>query len=250
MNQVDVTAPTFTECDFFTAHECLLLPFEEALTRMDSITGKYYDCSAHMVWIGERTRQLDCAHLEFCRGINNPVGVKVSDKCAPEELVALVERVNPTNVPGRVVVIVRMGAEKVRECLPGLIRAVVNSGLNVLWVSDPVHGNTVKTQSGYKTRSFEDIRAELRAFFDVHEAMGTHVGGFHIEMTGDDVTECLGGLADITEEDLAKRYTTHCDPRLNGEQAIELAFLVAERMRRRMDLPPLIDEATAAEAFQ
>ena len=194
-----------------------------------------------MVWIGERTRQLDCAHVEFCRGVNNPIGIKVSDKCEPAQLVELVEKLNPTNVPGRIVIIVRMGAEKVRDCLPDLIREIMTTGKNVLWVSDPVHGNTVKTQSGHKTRDFKAIRAELRAFFDVHDAMGTHPGGFHVEMTGDDVTECLGGLVDITEEDLAKRYTTHCDPRLNGEQAIELAFLVAERMRKRMDLPPLID---------
>ena len=194
-----------------------------------------------MVWIGERTRQLDCAHVEFCRGVNNPIGIKVSDKCEPAQLVELVEKLNPTNVPGRIVIIVRMGAEKVRDCLPDLIREIMTTGKHVLWVSDPVHGNTVKTQSGYKTRDFEAIRAELRAFFDVHDTMGTHPGGFHVEMTGDDVTECLGGLVDITEEDLAKRYTTHCDPRLNGEQAIELAFLVAERMRKRMDLPPLID---------
>ena len=217
------------------------MPYEEALTRIDSISGKYYDCSAHMVWIGERTRQLDCAHVEFCRGVNNPIGIKVSDKCEPAQLVELVEKLNPTNVPGRIVIIVRMGAEKVRDCLPDLIREIMTTGKNVLWVSDPVHGNTVKTQSGHKTRDFKAIRAELRAFFDVHDAMGTHPGGFHVEMTGDDVTECLGGLVDITEEDLAKRYTTHCDPRLNGEQAIELAFLVAERMRKRMDLPPLID---------
>jgi len=195
-----------------------------------------------MVWIGERTRELDGAHVEFCRGIKNPVGVKISDKCVPEELLALLDAVNPANVPGKMVIIVRMGADKLRAKLPALIRAVQREGKNVLWISDPVHGNTIKTDSGYKTRDFSAIRAELRAFFDVHDALGTWPGGFHVEMTGDDVTECLGGVAGITEDDLGKRYTTHCDPRLNGEQSIELAFLVAQRMRLRLGLPPLIDE--------
>mmetsp|Transcript_18745 Transcript_18745/g.37130 ORF Transcript_18745/g.37130 Transcript_18745/m.37130 type:complete len:500 (+) Transcript_18745:67-1566(+) len=236
---VDTSSPAFTTTSFFTGHEALLLPYEEALTREDSLTGKVYDCSAHLLWIGERTRQLDGAHIEFCRGIHNPLGVKISDKCEPSELLELLDAVNPENVPGRVTVIVRMGAEKLRTNLPPLLRAVQRGGKHVLWCSDPVHGNTVTSKNGYKTRDFAAIRAELRAFFDVHEELGTHAGGFHVEMTGDDVTECLGGIADITEEDLAKRYTTHCDPRLNGAQSIELAFLVAQRMRSKMGLPPL-----------
>lgn len=237
---LDTSKHPFTQTEFFTAHECLLLPYEEALTRQDSTTGRWYDCSAHMLWIGERTRQLDCAHVEFCRGLGNPVGIKVSDKCSPEDLLALIDRINPDNIPGRITIIVRMGADKVREFLPGLIQAVEREKKSVLWVSDPVHGNTIKTDTGFKTRDFDAIRAELRAFFDVHDECGTHPGGFHIEMTGEDVTECVGGAAGITAEDLKLRYTTHCDPRLNGQQALELAFLVAERLRKRqIGLPPL-----------
>jgi 3-deoxy-7-phosphoheptulonate synthase len=236
---VDTSAPAFTKTDFFTAHECLLLPYEQALTRMDSTTGKWYDCSSHMLWVGERTRQLDGAHLEFCRGVNNPLGVKISDKCTPEELIQIIDTMNPQNIPGRLTVIVRMGAEKLRKNLPGLIRAVQREGKSVLWISDPVHGNTRKTKNGYKTRDFDNIRAELRAFFDVHDEMGSHPGGVHLEMTGEDVTECVGGLSDVTEESLANRYNTYCDPRLNGAQALELAFLIAERMRSRSGLPPI-----------
>ncbi|KAG7357108.1 3-deoxy-7-phosphoheptulonate synthase [Nitzschia inconspicua] len=236
---VDTSSPAFTKTDFFTAHECLLLPYEQALTRLDSTTGKWYDCSSHMLWVGERTRQLDGAHLEFCRGINNPLGVKISDKCTPEELIQIIDTMNPQNIPGRLTIIVRMGAEKLRKNLPGLIRAVQREGKSVLWISDPVHGNTRKTKNGYKTRDFDNIRAELRAFFDVHDEMGSHPGGVHLEMTGEDVTECIGGLSDVTEESLAKRYNTYCDPRLNGAQALELAFLIAERMRSRSGLPPI-----------
>ena len=174
---------------------------------------------------------------------------QVSDKCDPDELLALLDAVNPANVPGRTTVIVRMGAAKLRAHLPALIRAVQMKGKHVLWVSDPMHGNTVTTSAGYKTRDFAHVRAELRAFFDVHGALGTHAGGVHVEMTGDDVTECLGGdLADVAEADLSKRYTTHCDPRLNGKQAIELAFLVAQRMRLKMGLPPLVTEETETSA--
>lgn len=236
---VDTASPAFTKTDFFTAHECLLLPYEQALTRMDSTTGRWYDCSAHMLWVGERTRQLDGAHLEFCRGVNNPLGVKISDKCTPEELITIINTMNPKNIPGRLTIIVRMGAEKLRKNLPGLIRAVQREGKSVLWISDPVHGNTRKTSNGFKTRDFEKIRSELRAFFDVHDEMGSHPGGVHIEMTGEDVTECVGGMSNVTEETLADRYNTYCDPRLNGAQALELAFLIAERMRSRSGLPPI-----------
>lgn len=236
---VDTGSAAFTKTDFFTAHECLLLPYEQALTRMDSTTGRWYDCSAHMLWVGERTRQLDGAHLEFVRGIGNPLGVKISDKCSPEELIRIVDTMNPQNIPGRLTIIVRMGAEKMRKNLPGLIRAIQREGKSVLWISDPVHGNTYKTEDGIKTRNFEKIRDELRAFFDVHDEMGSHPGGVHIEMTGEDVTECTGGLSGVTEMTLKDRYHTYCDPRLNGAQSLELAFLVAERMRLRSGLPAL-----------
>mmetsp|Transcript_2452 Transcript_2452/g.3859 ORF Transcript_2452/g.3859 Transcript_2452/m.3859 type:complete len:502 (-) Transcript_2452:187-1692(-) len=236
---VNTASPQFTETDFYTAHECLLLPYEQALTREDSTTGKYYDCSAHMLWVGERTRELDGAHLEFVKGIGNPLGVKISDKCTPDELLRIIDNMNPNNIPGRLTIIVRMGAEKLRKNLPGLIRAVQREGKSVLWISDPVHGNTFKTETGYKTRDFNAIRDELRAFFDVHDDMGSHPGGVHLEMTGEDVTECTGGLSGVTEDTLKDRYHTFCDPRLNGEQALELAFLIAERMRQRTGLPPL-----------
>ena len=236
---VDTSKDPFTKTDFYVAHECLLLPYEEALTRQDSTTGRYYDCSGHMLWVGERTRELDGAHLEFVRGIGNPLGVKISDKCSPEELIRIIDTMNPQNIPGRLTIIVRMGAEKLRKNLPGLIRAVQREGKSVLWISDPVHGNTYKTKSGIKTRNFDKIRDELRAFFDVHDEMGSHPGGVHLEMTGEDVTECTGGLSGVTEESLADRYHTFCDPRLNGAQALELAFLIAERMRLRTGLPPI-----------
>jgi len=236
---VDTSASNFKQTDFFTAHECLLLPYEEALTRIDSTTGRFYDCSAHMLWVGERTRETDGAHFEFVRGIGNPLGVKVSDKCTPEEIIRICDTMNPQNIPGKLTIVVRMGAEKVRKNLPGLIRAVQREGKSVLWISDPVHGNTYKSETGYKTRSFNAIRDELTAFFDVHDEMGSHPGGVHLEMTGEDVTECVGGLSDVTEESLSDRYHTFCDPRLNGAQALELAFLVAERMRERTGLPDL-----------
>lgn len=229
---VDTSDPTFTQSSIYTAHECLLLPYEQALTRQDSITDRYFGCSAHMLWVGERTRQLDHAHVHFVSGIGNPIGVKISDKATPEELLSTINSINPDNIPGRVTIIVRMGAEKLREKLPTLIKAVRKEGKRVVWCSDPVHGNTIKTNDGTKTRPFEAIRDELIAFFDVHEQMGSHPGGVHLEMTGEDVTECIGGnIKEVTTNDLNKRYFTHCDPRLNGNQALELAFLIAERMR-------------------
>ncbi len=236
---INTADDVFTKTDFFTAHECLLLPYEQALTRQDSTTGKWYDCSAHMLWVGERTRELDGAHLEFTRGIGNPLGVKISDKCTPEELIRIIDTMNPNNTPGKLTIIVRMGAEKLRKNLPGLIRAVQREGKSVVWISDPVHGNTRKTENGFKTRDFDKIRAELRAFFDVHDEMGSHPGGVHLEMTGEDVTECTGGISGVTEDTLADRYNTYCDPRLNGAQALELAFLIAERLRLRTGLPPI-----------
>ena len=240
---VDVTSPSFATVDFYTAHEALLLPYEQALTRIDSTTGKWYDCSAHMLWVGERTRQVDGAHIEFLSGLPNPIGVKISDKCSPEELIRICNALNPENIPGRLTVIVRMGASALREHLPGLIQAVKDERKNVVWVSDPVHGNTRTAENGhgtYKTRDFAAIRAELEAFFDIHDDMSTHPGGVHLEMTGEHVTECVGGsVGEIKEEHLHQKYRTHCDPRLNGVQSLELAFLIAERMRARTGLPPL-----------
>ncbi|KAI0500290.1 hypothetical protein KFK09_018502 [Dendrobium nobile] len=225
--------PIMTTTDFWTSHECLHLPYEQALTREDSTTGLYYDCSAHMLWVGERTRQLDGAHVEFLRGVSNPLGIKASDKMDPSELVKLCEILNPHNKPGRLTIIARMGAENMKLKLPHLIRAVRQAGLIVTWVSDPMHGNTMKAPCGLKTRSFDAIRSELRAFFDVHEQEGSHPSGVHLEMTGRNVTECIGGSKAVTFDDLSSRYHTHCDPRLNASQSLELAFAVAERLRKR-----------------
>jgi len=220
------------EADFFVSHEGLLLPFEQSLVRFDKRAEKYYACSAHMLWIGERTRKLDEAHIEFFRGISNPVGCKVGPTMKPDELVELIEALNPDNIPGRLTLITRMGAEKVETILPDLVRAVKKSGHNVVWSCDPMHGNTIKSPNGYKTRPFNDILAEVKAFFAVHQAEGTHAGGVHFEMTGQDVTECTGGAQAISEIDLKNRYHTHCDPRLNGQQSLELAFLIAEELKK------------------
>jgi 3-deoxy-7-phosphoheptulonate synthase len=236
---IDTSSATFSKTDFYTAHECLFLPYESALTRIDSTTERWYDCSGHMVWVGEGTRELDGAHLEFVRGIGNPLGVKISDKCSPEELIRTVDAMNPENIPGRLTIIVCMGAEKLRSNLPGLIRAVQREGKSVLWVSDPVHGNTYKAESGINTCCFDSIRDELRAFLDVHEEMESHPGGVHVEVTGEDVTECTDGLSGVSEETLPDHYHTSSDPRLNAAQALELAFLIAERMRSRTGLPSL-----------
>ncbi|GMI71743.1 3-deoxy-d-arabino-heptulosonate 7-phosphate synthase, 3-DEOXY-D-ARABINO-HEPTULOSONATE-7-PHOSPHATE 2 [Hibiscus trionum] len=225
--------PQMNTVDFWTSHECLHLPYEQALTREDSTTGLYYDCSAHMLWVGERTRQLDGAHVEFLRGISNPLGIKVSHKMDPKELVKLCEILNPRNKPGRLTIITRMGADNMRIKLPHLIRAVRQAGLIVTWVSDPMHGNTIKAPCGLKTRPFDAIRSELRAFFDVHEQEGSYPGGVHLEMTGQNVTECIGGSNTITFDDLNSRYHTHCDPRLNASQSLELAFAISERLRKR-----------------
>ncbi|MBI1244282.1 MAG: 3-deoxy-7-phosphoheptulonate synthase class II [Alphaproteobacteria bacterium] len=223
--------PQIHEASFFTSHEALLLPYEEALTRVDSTTGDWYDCSAHMVWIGDRTRQLDGAHVEFCRGIKNPIGLKCGPTSDPEELIRLIDALNPENEPGRLTLIARMGDDKVAAKLPPLARKVAREGRKVVWSCDPMHGNTIKSASGYKTRPFDRILAEMRGFFDVCRAEGVYAGGVHFEMTGQNVTECTGGAEAIQDAALGDRYHTHCDPRLNGTQALELAFLIAEKLR-------------------
>jgi 3-deoxy-7-phosphoheptulonate synthase len=225
------TNATIHETQLFTSHEALLLPYEEALTRTDTLTGLPYDCSAHMVWIGERTRQLDHAHVEFMRGINNPIGVKIGPTTHADDVIRLLDVLNPANEAGRMTLIARMGANTVAEALPALVRRVKAEGRHVVWSSDPMHGNTVKAENGLKTRDFDAIHQELRQFFAIHQAEGTYPGGVHLEMTGDDVTECTGGAYQIAEQDLTQRYRTQCDPRLNADQVLELAFLVAESLR-------------------
>ena len=225
------TQPNLHEVDFFTSHEALVLGYEEALTRQDSLTGHWYDCSAHMIWIGERTRQLDGAHVEFFAGVGNPIGVKLGPTTSPAEALALCERLNPERVPGRLTFISRMGADKIETGLPPLLAAVRDEGHPVVWACDPMHGNTFTTEGGHKTRHFDDILAEIRGFFSAHHAEGTWPGGVHVELTGDDVTECLGGAEEIFDTDLGSRYETMCDPRLNGRQSIDLAFAVAELLR-------------------
>ncbi|WP_276486643.1 class II 3-deoxy-7-phosphoheptulonate synthase [Ectopseudomonas mendocina] len=226
------SAPQLREVSFFTAHEALLLNYEEAFVRRDSLTGRWYDCSAHMLWIGDRTRQLDGAHVEFMRGIENPIGVKVGPSMDPDELIRLIDTLNPDNDPGRLNLIVRMGADKVDAHFPRLLRKVKSEGREVLWSSDPMHGNTIKASSGYKTRDFAQILAEVRQFFAVHQAEGTYAGGIHIEMTGQNVTECIGGSRPITEDGLSDRYHTHCDPRMNADQSLELAFMIADTLKQ------------------
>ena len=226
------TAPSIRETQLFTSHEALLLNYEEALSRIDSFTGKCYNCSAHFVWIGERTRQLDHAHIEFFKQIENPVGVKIGPTIAAEELLRLVEALNPENEAGRLTLITRMGADRLSEALPELIRAVQKQGLNVVWSCDPMHANTVKSNSGFKTRQFDDILRELQQFFSVHQAEGSYPGGIHLEMTGEHVTECTGGAYKISDSDLATRYLTSCDPRLNADQVLELAYLIADAFKQ------------------
>ncbi|MBV2132716.1 3-deoxy-7-phosphoheptulonate synthase class II [Pseudomonas sp. MAP12] len=225
-------APQVRETSFFTAHETLLLNYEQAFARKDSLTGDWYDCSAHMLWIGDRTRQLDGAHVEFLRGVGNPIGVKVGPSMASDELIRLIDILNPDNDPGRLNLIVRMGADKVEQHLPRLIRAVQGEGRQVLWSSDPMHGNTIKASSGYKTRDFAQVLNEVKQFFQVHQAENSYPGGIHIEMTGQNVTECIGGTRPITEAGLSDRYHTHCDPRLNADQSLELAFLIADTLKQ------------------
>jgi 3-deoxy-7-phosphoheptulonate synthase len=219
------------QVDFYTSHEALLLDYEEALTRRDSLTGDWYDCSAHMLWIGERTRQLDGAHVGFLAGVGNPLGVKLGPGVSGDEVVALCEALNPERQPGRLTLISRLGVANVTTLLPPLIRAVQAAGHPVVWACDPMHGNTFVSENGRKTRHFDDVLGEIRGFFAVHRAEGTWPGGVHVELTGDDVTECLGGVEDILEEQLPLRYTTTCDPRLNARQSIDLSFRVAELLR-------------------
>tara|TARA_Y100001970_G_scaffold13986_1_gene15785 strand:+ start:129 stop:1502 length:1374 start_codon:yes stop_codon:yes gene_type:complete len=220
-----------SEVDFHTSHEALILGYEEALTRQDSLTGEWYDCSAHMLWIGERTRDLDGAHIEFLRGVNNPIGCKLGPDANPKDVITLCETLNPEKLPGRLTLISRMGAEIVSEKLPSILEAVKEAGHPVVWVCDPMHGNTFSTENGHKTRHFDDVLKEITGFFEAHEKVGTYPGGVHLELTGDDVTECLGGGAQLDAEDLSKRYETMCDPRLNGSQSIDIAFRIAELLQ-------------------
>jgi 3-deoxy-7-phosphoheptulonate synthase len=219
------------EVDVYTSHEGLLLDYEEGLTRQDSLTGDWYDCSAHLLWIGERTRQLDGAHVGFLAGVGNPIGIKLGPTVTPADAVALCGRLDPERVPGRLTLICRMGAAHVERVLPPVVEAVAAAGHPVVWTCDPMHGNTFVGPSGHKTRRFDDVMAELAGFFMVHRSLGTHPGGIHIELTGEDVTECLGGAHEIEDGQLSLRYETSCDPRLNASQALELAFQVAELLR-------------------
>jgi len=229
------TTRDLRETDFYVAHEALLLPYEQALARVDSTTGDWYGCSAHFLWIGDRTRQLDGAHVEFLRGLGNPLGMKVGPTQEADDLLRLIDRLNPENEAGRLTLIARMGAEKIAAKLPALVRAVEREGRKVVWITDPMHGNTISTAANVKTRSFDAILAEVRGFFDIHAAEGSWAGGVHVEMTGQDVTECVGGAHRLTEADLGTRYETFCDPRLNAEQSLELAFLVAAELKRRRE---------------
>ncbi|WP_300378692.1 class II 3-deoxy-7-phosphoheptulonate synthase [Henriciella sp.] len=224
--------PQMAQVDVYTSHEALLLGFEEAMTRVDSTSGDWYDTSAHMLWIGHRTRQLDHAHVEFCKGVRNPLGIKCGPGMEPDELVRLIETLNPNDEAGRITLISRFGSEGVKEGLPPLVRAIKKSGRTVVWSCDPMHGNTLKTDSGFKTRPVDRILSEVSQFIDIVSAEGCYPGGVHFEMTGQDVTECIGGAQAISEADLSSRYHTHCDPRLNGEQALELAFLIAEKLQK------------------
>lgn len=223
--------PVIRETTLYTSHEALLLNYEQALTRTDILTGDLYDASAHMIWIGERTRNPEHAHVEFVKGIKNPVGVKLGPTTTPDELIRLIDHLNPENQAGRLTLITRMGADKLADNLPPLVRRVKAEGRNVVWSSDPMHGNTIQTSSGYKTRSFDNILKEIRQFFEIHKAEGTYAGGIHLEMTGENVTECTGGAYRIKEADLKECYETQCDPRLNADQVLELGFLIADRIK-------------------
>ena len=232
------TAPVIRETSLYTSHEALLLNYEQALTRRDSISGNWYDCSAHFVWIGERTRGVDDAHVEFCRGIHNPIGLKVGPSMTGDALMRLIDTLDPDNSPGRLSLIARMGAGAISQVLPELVRTVRREGRAALWVCDPMHGNTVTTSTGLKTRDFAAVMRELSRFLDVHQAEGSHPGGIHLEMTGEHVTECTGGAYGLSEADLTRRYRTYCDPRLNADQVLELAFLLADSIRTLKTLRP------------
>lgn len=224
--------PVINQTAVYTSHEALLLPYEEALTRVDSLSGEWYDCSAHMLWIGERTRGINDAHVHFLSGVKNPIGVKIGPSAKAEDVTLLANKLNPENEAGRLNVIIRMGADKIGENLPKILRELKREGLNIVYSIDPMHGNTVKTSNNYKTREFDKIISEVRSFFEIHKAEGTRAGGVHLEMTGQDVTECTGGALNITESSLEQRYETQCDPRLNADQALELAFLMADLVKK------------------
>ncbi len=227
------TTPQIRETEFYTSHEALFLAYEEALTRVNSTTDEWYDCSAHLVWLGDRTKQLDGAHVEFLRGIKNPIGMKCGPTTEPDHVLRLIDQLNPENEPGRLTLITRMGADKVEKLLPPMVRAVRREGCHVVWCIDPMHGNTITSSNGYKTRMFDRILDELHGAFAIHAAEGSHAGGIHFELTGQNVTECIGGAQAISEASLADRYLTHCDPRLNASQALELAFEIAEALKSR-----------------
>jgi 3-deoxy-7-phosphoheptulonate synthase len=228
------SVPQLKSTEFYTSHEALLLPYEQALARQDSLTGEWYDTSAHFLWVGDRTRFAGSAHVEFLRGVGNPIGMKCGPNLEPDALIGLLDTLNPGREPGRITLISRFGHDKVEAALPRLVRAVQREGHPVVWSCDPMHGNVVKSESGYKTRPFDRILSEVKSSFAVHRAEGTHAGGIHVEMTGQDVTECTGGAVAITDEGLADRYHTHCDPRLNAAQSLELAFLLAEMLNLEM----------------
>ncbi|MFM7085261.1 MAG: class II 3-deoxy-7-phosphoheptulonate synthase [Hyphomicrobium sp.] len=238
--------PQLRTTSFYTSHEALLLGYEQALTRRDSTSGDWYATSGHMIWIGDRTRQPDHAHVEYFRGIKNPIGIKCGPSLEPDSLLRLIDILNPQNEPGRLTLICRFGYDKIEKHLPKLIRAVHKAGRCVVWSSDPMHGNTIAAAKGYKTRPFDRILHEVREFFNIHKAEGTHAGGIHVEMTGQNVTECTGGATAISEAELQDRYHTHCDPRLNADQALELAFLVAERMKQERQLRSTDEPVQAA----
>ena len=238
--------PQLRSTNLYTSHEALLLGYEQALTRIDSTSGDWYATSGHFLWAGDRTRQLDHAHLEFLRGVKNPIGVKCGPSLDADELLKLIDLLSPQNEPGRLTLICRFGADKVGDHLPAMIRAVEREGKSVVWACDPMHGNTIKAGSGYKTRPFDLILKEVERFFDVHRAEGTHAGGVHVEMTGNNVTECVGGAKAVTETDLSDRYHTHCDPGLYADQSIELAFMIAERLRRDRDGRSMPEVSVAA----
>ena len=226
------TVPQLQTTRFYTSHEALLLGYEQSMTRIDSTSGDWYDTSAHMLWIGDRTRQADHAHVEFLRGVKNPIGMKCGPSLEPDDLLRLIDTLSPDNTPGRLTLICRFGADNVEKHLPRLVEAVEREGKKVVWSCDPMHGNTIKASTGYKTRPVDRVLAEVQQFMGVHREMGTHAGGVHFEMTGQNVTECLGGAQAIGEEDLSDRYHTHCDPRLNASQSLELAFLIAEGLKK------------------
>ena len=226
------TTSQLRKVDFYTSHEALLLPYEEAMTRVDSTTGETYNTSSHFVWIGDRTRFVNSGHVEFCRGIQNPIGIKCGPSLDPDELLKILDIVDPKNIPGKITLITRYGKGKVEKYLPELIQKIKSEGRNVIWSCDPMHGNTIKSESGYKTRPFENILDEVKTNIEIHKSEGTHAGGIHLEMTGQNVTECIGGLAEVTDKTLGDRYHTHCDPRLNASQAIELAFLIADVIKQ------------------